>query len=312
VGAMNIRPFEPDDLGPVVSLISRSLTADPIASSVFVRKVLLDPNFDARGALVAVDERVVGFVLGIARKVPLSDQLPDLGKGWITLMAVDAQRQRSGIGSELLRQVEAYLIESGAKSIGVSPYAPNYFTPGVDVNAYPGAVEFFLRRGYAEVYRPLSMDTSLLGLRTPEWVAEKENRLASEGVLVLRYEPRHILPVLDFMRREFPGDWERYARDKMLAIALGLTSDQMFVAEDGRKVVGFAQHEAERFGPFGSAAEERGRGIGAVLLFKCLQSMRARGFHNAWFLWTDDKTAKLYREAGFVETRRYAVLRKVF
>jgi GNAT superfamily N-acetyltransferase len=114
------------------------------------------------------------------------------------------------------------------------------------------------------------------------------------------------------MKAEFPGDWQRYIRETMSKIALGQYSkDQIWTALDGERVLGFAQHEGERFGPFGVAASERGRGIGAVLLFKCLHTMRDKGLHNAWFLWTDDKTARLYAAAGFAETRRYAVMRKV-
>lgn len=180
------------------------------------------------------------------------------------------------------------------------------------MNAHPGAIEFFSKNGFVEVYRPLSMDASLLKLRTPEWVLEKERQLESEGVAFETFEPRHILPLLEFMRQEFPGDWQRYIRETMIGIALGqYWPNQLWVAVGGATVLGFAQHEGEHFGPFGVAAAQRGRGIGAVLLFKCLHTMRDNGRHNAWFLWTDDKTAKLYAEAGFVETRRYAVMRKV-
>jgi hypothetical protein len=48
-----------------------------------------------------------------------------------------------------------------------------------------------------------------------------------------------------------------------------------------------------------------------VLLFRHLEGMRRRGHSVAWFLWTDDTTAdRVYRPAGFRETRRYSVLRK--
>jgi GNAT superfamily N-acetyltransferase len=296
----------------VVDLLKRTLVADPMTSEVFQRKVLLDPNFDTRSALVA-EERgmVVGFALGITRKLPIEDQAPDFDRGWITLMAVDLKFQRQGIGQELLRHIEAYSKEKGVKSVWVSPYAPNYFSPGIDVNAYPGAIEFFKKDGYEEVYRPLSMDASLLGLETPEWVIEKERELPNAGVRVEQFRPSHILPILEFMKSEFPGDWQRYIRETMTRITRGPdTSDSVWIAIENGRVLGFAQHEGERFGPFGVASSERGRGIGAVLLFKCLHAMRDKGLHNAWFLWTDDKTAKLYMEAGFRETRRYAVMRK--
>jgi hypothetical protein len=38
--------------------------------------------------------------------------------------------------------------------------------------------------------------------------------------------------------------------------------------------------------------------------------MRNTGLHNAFFLSTDDKAAKLYAQAGFLESRRYALMKK--
>ncbi|HPP76231.1 MAG TPA: GNAT family N-acetyltransferase [Armatimonadota bacterium] len=307
-----IRTFNPADLEPVVGLLKKTLIADPMTSEIFQRKVLLDPNFDTQSALVAEEDgNVVGLVLGLTRRLLIEDQSPDFDRAWITLIAVEPKRQRKGIGQELLSRLQPYLKEKGASSIWVSPYAPNYFSPGIDINAYPGAVQFFRKLGFDEVYRPLSMDASLLSLQTPEWVQEKERSLAEQGVVIELYNPHHILPVLEFMKAEFPGDWQRYIRETMSKITLGQYSpDQIWVALESGKVLGFAQHEGERFGPFGVASNQRGQGIGAVLLFKCLHAMRDKGLHNAWFLWTDDKTAKLYKEAGFAETRRYVVMRK--
>jgi N-acetylglutamate synthase-like GNAT family acetyltransferase len=98
----------------------------------------------------------------------------------------------------------------------------------------------------------------------------------------------------------------------MTKITLGeFRPDNVWIAHESGRVRGYCQHDnAGRFGPFGVSASERGRGIGAVLLFRCLHAMRSKGLHNAWFLWTDDKVAKLYAEAGFRESRRFALLKK--
>jgi GNAT superfamily N-acetyltransferase len=308
---MKIRPFVPTDLAPVVELLNRTLHADQITPETFVRKVLLDQNFDPAGALVAEEAGVVGFALGIVRKHLIEDQTPDFDRGYLTLIAVAPEFQRKGTGTELLKRLYAYYQAGGAKSVWVSPYSPNYFTPGVDVDAYPGAVEFFAKNRFAEAYRPLSMDASLLGLAAPEWVKEKEQSLAADGVSIVPFEVELALPLIEFARRKFPGDWQRYIRESIASIMLGrCRSDHLWVAHSKGQVLGFARHEGERFGPFGVSPTERGRGIGAVLLFKVLEVMKANGLHNAWLLWTDDKTARLYAEAGFKQTRRYVVMTK--
>lgn len=310
--SVTIRPYLPDDIHAVIGLLNRCLIEDPITSDTFQRKVLLDQNFDTRGALLALaGDKVVGFALGMVRRFQLEDSAPDFDRSWITLIAVDEGFRGQGIGARLISRLEDYFRSRECKFTFVSSYAPNYFVPGVDVNAYPKALEFFKAQGYAEVIRPLSMDVNLVDLSTPQWVNEKEAALVGK-VVFEPYRPELILPLLDWMKREFPGDWQRFAREAMTKITLGeFRPDNVWIAHENGQVVGYCQHDnACRFGPFGVSANERGRGIGAILLFRCLHAMRAKGLHNAWFLWTDDKVAKLYSEAGFAESRRFALMKK--
>ena len=87
---ITISPFQPGDLEGVVSLINREMTADPTTSANFQRRVLLDLNFDVKGAPVARDgDKIVGFMCGMVRKYLMEDQAPDLDRGYITLLAVD-------------------------------------------------------------------------------------------------------------------------------------------------------------------------------------------------------------------------------
>lgn len=309
---VQIRPYENEDLSAVVTLLNRCMTADPMTSEVFQRKVLLDPNFDPRGALIAsVGDEVVGFALGMVRRFQIEDSAPDFDRSWITLIGVDERCRRQGIATRMVQQLEELFISRNCTTTFVSSYAPNYFIPGVDVNAYPAALEFFKAVGYSEVYRPLSMDANLVHLSTPQWVRDKEADFAQQ-VTIEAFRPELILPLLDFMKAEFPGDWQRFAREAMTKITLGeFRPDNVWIAHEDGKVIGYCQHDnAGRFGPFGVKSSERGRGVGASLLFKCLNSMASKGLHDAWFLWTDDKVARLYAEAGFTESRRFALLKK--
>lgn len=309
-----IRSYQPADYVEVVSLLNRCLTSDPIPGEIFQRKVLLDQNYNPKGTLVAVaDGRIAGFALGMCRYHKIEDSAPDFDRSWITLFAVDEAYRRQGIGTALIAKLEEYFKANKCTSTWIASYAPNYFVPGVDIAAYPGALEFFKKMGWSEVYRPLAMDADLVHLETPEWIKEKERKLIEEdGVVFETYRPELIQPVMDFMLAEFPGDWQRFARDAMARITTGEYHPSNFwVAHHRGKVLGFVQHDNVcRFGPFGVASSERGRGLGAVLLLKVMHAMRGKGMHNAWFLWTDDKVAQLYGAAGFVETRRFAVLKK--
>jgi mycothiol synthase len=292
--------------------LNRALTADPISRSLFVRKILLDQNVEAAGTPVAVmDDRVIGFGLGIVRRVPLEDAPSDAGRGYITLLGVAQEEQGRGVGTALLTHLETFLRERGATTALLSPYAPNYFFPGVDVDAYAAGLDFFLKRGYTETYSPIAMDASLLRLKTPGWVEEKEATLRRAGVTIEPYRAERIPALQAFLRQEFVGDWQRFAREAILRIEQGDPVTRVWLAVENEGIIGFSHYEGERFGPIGVAQSQRGRGIGQVLLYRTLHAMRAQGLHTAFFLWSDDRTAdRLYREAGFVETRRWALLKK--
>jgi mycothiol synthase len=303
----HVRPFRPADLPDVLTLLAEAMPADPISEARFVRQVLLDPNFRPEGAPVAEREgKVVGFCLSLARHTPLENAPSDADRGYITLIAVSKNAQQPGVGTLLLKHAESYLKSHARAAVMVSSYAPGYFIPGVDVKAYAPALQFFAKQGYTEIYRPLAMETSLWNLAVPQWVRDKGRAFELKP-----FEAALALPLVDFVKKEFPGDWVRVVRETAVKIVAGESPNRLIAARDGEEIVGFAHYENERFGPIGVAASQRGRGIGQILMFATLETQRQAGFRTAWFLWSDDKTAeRIYNTAGFKETRRFALMKK--
>lgn len=308
----SIRPYAPADEEHLLKVWNTALYADTVAVETWRTKVLLDPNFDPEGCLVAdISGAVRGFVLSIVRRVPFYNDGLDKGTAWITAMGVEPEVQRQGLGSWLLKAVENRLRELGCTRVLLSPYVPNYFTPGVDVEAYAQGVTFLQRRGYEIASRPLSMRAELTGFRIPESINTARERLFAEGITVRLATPTDIVPVLQFLVRDFAWDWHREASGIFADLFAGDPRNvSLLVATRGEEIVGYAQHRGERFGPFGVSPALRGRGIGRVLLAEALVNMRRKNFHCAWFLWTGDDAARLYAQCGFHEVRRFAVMSK--
>ncbi len=314
-----LHPFPLRHNHDIGHFLRRTLSAEPICQASLACKVYLDPNFDPEGAFVMRDAQTVhkeigGVALALARRHPLEDGPDDRDRGWITLFAVAPNARRQGVGSRLFDAAEDWLRARGCTSVWISPYAPGYWTPGVDEAAYPDALAFLAQRGYETQYRPLSMQLRL----SPDWRVPKRFKIQE---MQMHREQVHVgsfwagdghARILDFLRREFPGDWQRVFRETLLAIEEERRSrSNLWYAYQNDTVLGVAQHDGERFGPIGVAKDWRGKGLGALLMYRTLESMHERGLHNAWFMWTDDTTAeRLYKPAGFEETRRYAVLRK--
>jgi mycothiol synthase len=295
----------------VTELAQSCLPAEMMSPAKFARYVLLDPNYACEGALMAKAGNIVaGFVYATARTPPADES--DAERGFIVTLFVAERFRRQGVGSRLIAAAEQSLRARGRSLAMVCPYGPSYFTPGVDVNAYPAAVALFQRCGYEQASRPISMQVDLPQLTEIEFVQQKRRELEAAGAKVETYRPDLTRPILDFARAEFGVDWHDVYRDAMLLINRGLAAPQRILAvECGGKILGISHWDGERFGPIGVADSERSRGIGQILMFDTLKQQRLAGHSVAWFLWSDDKTARrLYDNAGFKEVRRFAVMKK--
>ena len=323
-----VRPYQPGDETTLVDLWNAALPADPLDADTLAARVLADPNFRSSGLLVA--ERVhgpvpgegpgprplLGFVLALSRRVPL-----DPGEGlepecaWVTAFGVHPAVRRRGLGRALLGAACDELARRGAERVDVSPYAPGYFWPGVDREAYPEAAAFLEALGFHPLGEAVAMERSLIGYRPPAEVPGARQRLLGEGVRFRAFGPELVVPAVEWSRRVFHADWARSLRS---SVASRLPWSRTRLALDATgAILGFAQFGcydrcADRFGPFGVDPAARGRGIGKVLLHDTLCSMQREALASAWFLWTDENSpaGHLYRKAGFRMVRRFVLLRR--
>jgi mycothiol synthase len=309
---MDLRPYRGADEGALLALWNATLTHDAITSATFRTKVLLDPNFNPDGLLVADGgSALAGFVLSLARQVPLFGQGLEPEFGWITAFGVTAGRRRQGIGRALFAAALGRLAEQGRQRVLISPYTPNYFIPGIDVDVYGEALAFLRATGWQTVSEPISMRAELTDFRMPSQVADLAERLVAEGIGVRPVSPADLPDLMPFIQQAFGWDWYRFAQE-YLAMLFGPGADDIvfLVATQHGRIVGYCQQRRERFGPFGVLPELRGRGIGRLLLFRCLEMALAQGFQCAWFLWTGPDAARLYAQAGFRQVRQFAIMQR--
>ena len=311
---MQIRPYQGADEPALLETWHSAMTHDRISASAFRTQVLLDPNFSAENLPVAVvDGRAVGFILCITRQVPYFLQGMDASEAWITAFGVHPDYRRRGIGSALFECIINKLRAEGRQLVDISPYVPNYFVPGVDVSAYPETIRFLSERiGFDTLYQAISMGADLSGFQISAEIQARINQSeAEEGLTIRPIVAADIPDLMPFLVEHFGWDWFRFAQSYLLEV-FGDSPHQIcfLIARQRGEVVGFCQQRAERFGPFGVRPDCRNRGIGRMLLFKCLEIMSARHVFFAYFLWTDEDAARLYSLAGFKRRREFAVMRK--
>lgn len=311
---MKIRSYRGADENQLLQVWHHAMPADRIAASLFRTQVLLDPNFlPERCPVAVVDGRVVGFVLCLARRVPYFLQGMDSDDAWITAFGVLPDYQGRGIGTALFAHILKTLRGEGRKRVEISPYVPNYFVPGIDTSAYPATIDFLQARfGFETLYHAISMGADLTGFAIPPDIrARIDHSEAEDGLTIRPIAASDIPDLMPFLVEHFGWDWFRFSQSYLLEYFGGSPQRICFlVAREQGKVVGFCQQRGERFGPFGVRPDKRNRGIGRMLLFKCLEMMSAKHVFFAYFLWTDEAAARLYSLAGFKRRREFAVMRK--
>jgi len=110
--------------------------------------------------------------------------------------------------------------------------------------------------------------------------APYDARTAASGIVVRRLEAWDRAALRAFVKRHFGDNWASEA-DFAFANGHPITG---FVAVEAGAIAGFAVYESSRrgfFGPTGVREDLRGKGAGASLLFRCLESMREMGYAYA-------------------------------
>lgn len=316
MGEIIYRSYSPGDEQEIVSLWNRCLTQDPITSKRFRNLVLLDANFDPEGLRLAfAGDKLIGCVYAIRRLLPMNGTDLEPEHAWIPWFFTAREHRRSGVASKLMEEAAAFVRGHGRKLLFFASYAPNYILPGIDEKAYPEGYQFLLDQGFQVQYSPVAMDYSLVGYAVPEDVRELKRKREAEGYIFRQVTDADLYDTIQLAKNIFNPDWGRAIREGILQ---GLSMSQILIARDPKgALVGFClfggyEGIRERFGPFGVDPSQQGTGLGKILLYDCLEAMRATGLHGAWFLWTGETSpaGHLYKRVGFEITRQFHVMKK--
>jgi predicted N-acetyltransferase YhbS len=101
-------------------------------------------------------------------------------------------------------------------------------------------------------------------------------RVEQAGVVVRRARAWELSAVRAFVEEQFTRGWA-----DEVSCCWSRTPLCAFVALDGDAIIGFAGYNCAHpgvFGPTGVRQDRRGDGIGAALLFRCLEDMKALGY----------------------------------
>lgn len=229
---------------------------------------------DRIGAAREPGADVAGVLLGRVRAGGSGERT-----GYVDLLAVDRGARRRGVARRLVAAAETRFAQLGATTSLLGSTGPYYAWPGIDTG-YPAMLALADALGYQPCGEATNLGVALdaADLST----GEGEERLRRQGVVVRRARSAAEAGLVALVA-SFGGSWTGE-----VAAALEHVPPRCYLAERDGSVVGFAVYGTNRtdwFGPMGTRAEERGRGIATVLLRRCLADLRDTGARTAQVAW---------------------------
>jgi ribosomal protein S18 acetylase RimI-like enzyme len=260
------------DLKPLADLIRASAPGyDFLDASVLDGQIFGDPGYDASFVLQALEKgKPIGFLLGVARRQG------EKRDGHIKFFCVHPKHRGKKIGNELFSEVERRFQKREAHDIhiGLCPFP--YLITGVD-SSDTSTVCFLLSRGYSQDGEAVDMTCDLGKL---DFAGSKEDQALAKQMRVHRVKKEEWDKTFAAIRTKWPW-WQpeiRAALDKGVA----------FAAEENGQAIAFAVSEPSNpgwFGPMGTLEAARGKGLGRILLLKCLETIKKNGSKQATITW---------------------------
>jgi len=272
----NIKVFSEEDLNDVFELCRQSMVYDTFTETLLREKIIEDPQHDPALVLVIKEKgKVIAFMDGVTRKIN------DIRIGYIKLMAVDKQWRRKGIASELYSSLEKKFKRRKVQKVRIYDVPFNYFMPGIDPR-YTAAISFAERHGFRRFADTSNMAVDLTDreFRT----GQEEKKLAKENIIIRRAGYEDHDNIMKFIDKHFPL-WRAEVENTFLSLPISL-----HIALLNGDIKAFSAHNGNNFGtgwfgPMGTHPDLRGKGIGGILLKRCLQDIKTWGLSKSIIPW---------------------------
>lgn len=249
---------------------------DTITPDLLFEKLEGDPLADPELCFSAFYEgELVGLLFAVRRDIR------EQALGYVKLMGVHPDWRRKGIGTALFQRAEKELAAKGAGVIRLYDVPLNYFMPGIDPR-YTPALCFAWKMGFQQFGEAVNMvsDLKLLDLDT----TAEEQDLEKQGITIRRASLEDKPALMELLSTE----WQLWNNEVEMAFRDDPPSVHIAFTEE--KLRAFSVHNGNNkgtgwFGPMGTHADLRGKGVGSILLKRCLEDMRRQGHKRAIIPW---------------------------
>ncbi len=273
---LNIRLFQDSDFDEVHQLMNHAHEWDTFSKNLLHEKLYDDPDWNPVMVWIATfNNQMAGFILGIIRNIRGTKY------GYIKLMAVDSSLRRKKIATNLYSKLEEQFIRAGVEVIRWFDVPLNYYMPGIDPR-YTPAICFVQKMGFTHFGDAVNMQVDL---NSRDWdVSPLLEPLKNDDITIYRATENDKKELFEFISAE----WALWQYE--LEMAYRSYPISIHIARFNGKIKAFSAYDGNNkgtgwFGPMGTHPDLRGKGIGTILLFLCLEDIKKQGLISATIPW---------------------------
>jgi len=318
-----IRNYLPGDAKALLDIWNTAGTRDgfaPLDREDFDRILLKNPDFSPDYTFVLEEN---GTVLGFCNGT-VGDHIPrGHERGYVSCCLLADEVNTPEHTDALLSALEDAFRSAGRIHAAVTCFNPirlPWVIPGTDGHQHnnaPGiAIDLplydrMLHRGYREGSRERAMYLNLSDFETPEWVEEKAEKMAAQGLTVARYDAAIHTGLEEMVESLGNPMWSAEIPEA------GRTGMDLLVALEGNVCAGFTgpvyPEKTGRgyFAGIGVGPSFGKKGFGTLLFYRLLKREKETGAqYMSLFTGEENHAGNIYLGAGFRVVRRFAVMLK--
>ena len=274
---INYQPITKNDLSDLVDLFNSVFIHDKITQKLLDEKIFGEKDLLPEATLKVLDgDSLIGFAVGFVR------MQNDVLTGWIKLLACKDQSELGPVTLNTYKKIESILIDKGVKLLRFFDSFPNYYFPGIDPR-YTSLITLVETNGYFKqrdnVNMIANLDKALLETKDLE-----KNLFDKYGTIIRRAAAEDYKKIMNFIEKDFPLWTTEVANSyKQNPVAV-------HIALENNYVIAFSGYHGNNvgtgwFGPMGTTPSCRGKGIGGILLKRCLKDLKDQGYSESIIPW---------------------------
>ncbi len=270
-----IANYESADLELLTDFLNKTWEFDTITKELLDEKLSGDPDWQPELALIyRKDKQIIGFMQAVIRDIR------EIRYGYIKLMGVDEKFRRQGIAKALYTKLESFFIKQNVNNVRIYDVPLNYWMPGIDPR-YTAALCWAMRMGFKRFGDAINLTVNL----EQDWnTSLPEKKLANEGIEIRRATLNDKQSLFNFIN----NDWALWCNE--VEMAFKDIPSSIHIALINGNIKAFSAHNGNNkgtgwFGPMGTHPDLRGKGIGAILLKRCLNDMKKMGLKHSIIPW---------------------------